>query len=975
MLIRWLTVITFCGCCAGLALERRTAGSNEYSHRIWRSEDGLPQNTIQAISQTADGYLWIGTREGLVRFDGARFVVFDRSNTPAFQDDSILVLHPAKDGSLWIGSEGGGLLHLLNGTFRSYGVKDGLSNGFIRSIFTAHDATLWVGTDRGFFRMAGERFVRLDGTREIPLASVLSIAEDANHRLLVATQLQLLTVEQGLLVKSGCTGPTHTAQVQSLYASPRGVLWLLTTSGLSRLENGCTIPDRTLPHAAISALHEDVAGNLWIGTIGEGLFRSSAGALTRYQSPAVLPDNTVSAIFEDREQNLWIGSRDGLLRLSRTAVTTLSTKDGMADNNVLTVSPDRAGGLWIVTVTGQLYRFDGKRLEPFRELPDDADLRVRTVYRDRSGALWIGTNGAGAIRRFNGQTAVYSTRDGLRSNAIRQFFEDRDGGIWIATGSGISRWDGGKIRTYYLDDGLAYPSVRCITADRNGDILTGTDGGVNRIRGRQFVADPVLSQLNREKIWAIHEDADGALWLGARGGGLYRVKAGKLFRFTTREGLLSDSIFQILEYPAGTLWLSSPAGVSSVSRAELDSVAEGKPGPVHSVPYGAADGMESSHMNGGTQPAGCVTAAGELWFPSIRGVVRIDPSQLQPSLPTPVLIEKIVAGGRVLPLSPKVSIPPGRGSLEIDFTACFLLAPQRLSFRYKLEGFDDDWNPAAKSRTAHYTNLRPGWYRFRVMAGDAGAPAQTSEASMVLVWSPAFYQTNWFYGLCLAAAILLVWAALRIYTHEAKARYAVLLNERLRVAREMHDTVIQGCVGVSALLEAASRFQRTDREEANRLLDQAKEQVKTTLNEARQAVWNLRHASVGQTALTTLSDLAQKLGKENGINIDLRVVGQSRALEPGVDRTLLLVAREALRNAVSHAAAKQIEMRIVFQPSAVRLEVTDDGHGFESQRMLEGHFGIVGMRERVEQLGGEFVLASHPGEGTVVTARLPLGSV
>ncbi len=956
---------------AGSLLCHAATTGGDYSQRIWRSEDGLPQNTIQAISQTSDGYLWIGTPNGLARFDGARFVAFDRSNTPEFQDDSILVLHPAGDGSLWIGSEGGGLLHYQAGRFRHFGPEEGLTNGFIRSVYTGHDGKLWVGSDRGFFRLEGDRFVRLDGTPEIPLLSVRSIAEDAGHRLWVATSIEILSVDQGRLVRHACPGPVPIAEVHALYSAPDGTLWSVTRTGPIRLQNGCGIPDPTLPRVSVNALHQDNAGNLWIGTAGQGLLRYRAGSVTTHQTP----DSTVSVIFEDREQNLWAGLRDGLLRLSRTAVTTLSTRDGLTDSNVLTVYQDRAGVLWIVTLTGQLYRYEGRKLERFQGLPSGTDLVVRTVFQDRAGALWIGTSGSGAIRLFHGQSSTYTTRQGLRSNSVRQILEDGAGGIWLATGSGLSRWDGHKITNYYIEDGLSYPSVRSLALDRNGDIIAGTDGGLNRIHNLRVVPDPAFAQLSQEKIWAIHEDAGGVLWLGSRGGGLFRIKAGRLSRFTVRDGLLNDSIYQILELPRGKLWMSSPAGVSSVSMHELDSLAGGRPGAIHAVPYGTPDGMESSHMNGGMQTAGCVTASGELWFPSIRGAVRIDPGKLRASPPLNVVIENIVAGGRAVPLSGNVTIPAGHGNLEIDFTACYLLTPQRLSFKYKMEAFDDDWNPAAKLRSAHYTNVPPGHYRFRVAVTDAAAPGQTSEASVQLVWLPAFYQTSWFYALCVLACVLIGWAGLRIYAHETKARYAVLLNERIRLAREMHDTVIQGCVGVSTLLEAATRFQRTDRDAGDRLIAEAKLQVNATLDEARQAVWNLRNAPAAQNAITTLSDLAGKLGKENGIRIDTQVVGTQRDLEPVADRTLLLVAREALRNAVSHAAAHQILVRIDFQMADVCLEVTDDGQGFDCESVLNhgnGHFGIVGMRERVEQLGGRLRLKSRPGQGTSVLAQLPI---
>jgi len=340
-----------------------------------------------------------------------------------------------------------------------------------------------------------------------------------------------------------------------------------------------------------------------------------------------------------------------------------------------------------------------------------------------------------------------------------------------------------------------------------------------------------------------------------------------------------------------------------------------------------------------------------------------------------VLIEGVLAGDRPVPLAETIVIPPGRGKLEIDFTACNLVAPQRESFRYKLEGFDETWTSTSRTRAAYYTNLPPGRYRFRVVASDGGSPVNASEASISLVWRPAFYQTPWFYTLCAAGVAGLVWGALLLSARQTRARYAVLLVERTRLAREMHDTVIQGCVGVSTLLEAASRFQRSNLEEASQLLDQARAQVKVTLDEARHAVWDLRHAPAADSSISTLCELAQKLGREHRIDIQTEIVGERVPLDPVADRTLLLVGREALRNAVSHAQPSRIAVRIVFSASEVRLEVRDDGTGFDlagNSTGENGHFGIVGMRERVEQIGGSFRLDTHLGGGTVVVVRIPL---
>jgi signal transduction histidine kinase len=413
--------------------------------------------------------------------------------------------------------------------------------------------------------------------------------------------------------------------------------------------------------------------------------------------------------------------------------------------------------------------------------------------------------------------------------------------------------------------------------------------------------------------------------------------------------------------------------VVSADRKELDSAAEGSHPSIHVIPYGTADGMATSQMNGGFQPAGARTSTGELWFPSVKGVVGISPSATPVRPAAQVLIERIVADDRPIPLSANITIPPGHGRLAIDFTLCELVNPQRFSFRYKLESFDENWTPALRGRSAYYTNLPPGHYRFHVIASDAASP-QVSEAFAVLFLQPSFFQTSWFLGLLVVAAGAAVWGGLALYARQTRARYALLLTERTRLAREMHDTVIQGCVGVSTLLEAAARFRNLDAAEAETLVDQAKTQANSTLEEAREAVWNLRHPEAAESSITLLFDLARKLGTEQGIRIETEIVGRG-SLDPETDRTFLLVGREALRNAAVHAKPGRISLRIRFEPSEASMEVADDGSGFAPEREAASqnrHFGIIGMRERVEKLGGVFSIVSHPGAGTIVVAKAPL---
>lgn len=940
--------------------------ADEYSRRIWRTEDGLPQNRIQAITQTADGYLWIGTFEGLARFDGVRFVVFDRSKTPAFSDNSILSLEPAADGSLWIGAEGGGLLHYARGEFQVFGAREGLTNSFVRALLEGRDGTLWVGTDRGFFRRTEQGFSRLDNTPEIPLASVKAIAENSAGRVWVAASAELLTVSGGRLVRVNCPGIAH--------RSPETTVFLLRER---LIQDGCELPPVDLPAGGISSLLKDSSGMLWIGMAGRGLLRMGASGTVSYSAPSILPDNSVSVIFEDRQHNVWAGAQDGLVRFSQTAFAAITSREGLLDDNVSTIYEDPEGVLWLLTFSGEIYRLNGMKPERVHFPGVASDFVAHNMLEDRRGTRWIGAGGSGLVRIDRGKAVLYTRKDGLRSNTVRQIHEGPDGAVWIATDSGLSRWNGAGFTNYYLEDGLSYPSLRCLATDSNGDILVGTDAGLNRIHNGRIVADAAFAPLRQEKIWSIYVDGD-RLWVGTRGGGLALLQNGRLTRFTMRDGLISDSIYQILDDRRGRLWMSGPSGISSVSRDELERFADRRTAVIHAVAYGKADGMESSQMYAGVRPMGCRRASGELWFPGVKGAVRIDPDRSTERPGAPVLIDRILVGDSVLRIpsdGAEVIVPPGRGRLEIDFTAPDLIGSQRVGFGYKLERFDDTWIPVTRSRTAYYSNLPPGHYRFRVIATNAAAPAASSEAAISLYWKPAFHQTAWFFAICAAAALVLAWSGLWFYTQQTRSKFALRLAERTRVAREMHDTVIQGCVGISTLLEAAARTRRFDVEEAGRLLDAARVQAKSTLEEARQAVWDLRHYEDGVSAIERLIDLTHKLGAEHGIRVEAALAGEPPRLDPAVDRALLLAGREALRNAVRHAGPDSIRLSSRSENRRLTLEIVDDGAGFDPGGVQDdGHFGIEGMRERIEQAGGSFAIESRCGAGTTVRITVPLGA-
>lgn len=946
-------------------------GFEGYSRRVWQTQDGLPEETVQALAQTPDGYLWIGATGGLVRFDGAEMVVFDRENTPAIRENSIFCLLVSKNGDLWIGTEGGGLVRYRRGAFRRFFTGDGLTNGFIRTVFEDHRGALWIGTDDGLFRVEGERLVRTDGHAGVPHLAVHAIREDSQGRLWVGGST-LLMLDGNRTVEYRFAGGFSQHRIKSILPARDGAIWVGTVSGLQRMQPRGAGRFTQAPEVSstVRVLREGRDGSVWAGTIGEGILFYRDGHFSHLSAPDSLPSQTVLSFFEDNEQNVWIGTQTGLLRLSETPVSTFPLP-GAADSDFGTIYQDRDGALWIAST--HLYRFAGQTARPFRFPGLLGNIRIRNLFRDRTGALWAGTDGHGAFRLNGTQYTQYTKAQGLINDFVRAFHEARDGAVWIGTDEGVSRWQDGRFRNYGVAEGLCYFSIRTLLEDRNGDLWIGAERGVSRLHNGAFVRDAVVERLKAERVWAIHEDPEGGLWFGTRSAGLFRWKNGRLTEYGSTQGLAGNSIYHILEDPAGTIWMSGPNGISSVTRRDLDRVAETAGFHPAVTLYGISDGLETTQMHGGVQPAGCLTARGEVWFPSNKGPVRITPNQARSSHLPAAVIERVMADGRQLPLNGNLRLPPGDGKLEIRYSAIRLRSQERIRFKYRLEGFDPDWTEAFGRRSAYYTNLPPGHYRFRVAAYEMSSPSRVSEAAVELDWKPHFYATPWFMALCAVAAALSAFAGHRFHLRQVHARFQGTLEERNRVAREMHDTVIQGCGGVSALLEACSTLGDSAPEKKRELLECARAQMRTTVEEARRAVWNLRQTpSSAESLSSAMSRLAEQFSLESRIPIVCETAGRPRPLDHEIERNLIMVVREALSNAVRHAAPKSIRLHFNFGRRELTMKVTDDGRGFNPAALANGHYGIIGMRERIQNLGGRFILDSRPGSGTRVEAAIPL---
>lgn len=944
-----------------------------YTERTWQMQDGLPEQIVQTFAQAVDRYLWIGTTGGLLRFDGARFVLFDRENTSAFRDNNIFCLTVSRDNTLWIGTEGGGLIRYRAGQFLAFSASDGLTNDFVRSVHEDSGGRLWIGTDDGLFKMSGDRIERVDGNNGVPAVAVHAIIEDSQGRLWVGGS-KLLRLQGGSVTEYRL-GETSQNRVKSLVQTADGAVWAGTVSGLQRMLPGTAAFHRVSGiSGTVRFLRQTSDGRLWIGTIGHGLYVYENHRFLPITAPERLPSNTVLSLFEDAEKNIWVGTQAGMLRLSKTPVRTIVLPDA-SDSDAETVYQDTNGDVWIAAAN--LFRFQKDKATPFR-LPGLPHVRVRNVFRDREGMLWIGTDGRGVYRQGGAGFVHYDTANGLVNNFIRAFLQSRDGSVWIATDEGVSRWTPRGLINYRMSNGLCYFSTRSLLEDNRGDIWIGTDRGVSRLHGDQFETDDAVKALAEEKVWAIHQDPEGGLWFGTRTGGLYHWRSGKLDHFTVAQGLASNSIYELLEDGNGNLWASGPNGISVMSRRQLE-LAAGRPGQLVPVTlYGISEGLETIQMCGGEKPAGILTAQREVWFPSSKGPVRVSVVQSQPSAPAPVVIDQVMVDGLQVPAGKQISLQPKTAKLELHYGVVLLRSQERIRFRYILEGFDENWSDAPPNRVAYYTNLPPGNYHFRVAAYEMNNPNEIAETSLEILQRPPFYRSAWFVGCCLLLLAGTAWSAYQFRLGQVRARFQAVLSERSRLAREMHDTLIQGCVSVSALLEAHSSLgdsEKTEHDPRNDLLEYARTQLRSTIGEARQAVFGLRGAPEVRTSIgPLLGRMAGQVSHEFGVPVECRISGQPFDFEQSVAHELLMISREGIYNAVRHGQPNQVELGICFDEDSCSIKVRDDGSGFDPAMLASlprGHYGLIGIQERVNRIGGRLTLHSSPGEGTELIVEVP----
>ena len=945
----------------------------QYIHRIWQVTQGLPQAAIYSIWQTHEGYLWLGTQTGLVRFDGVRFTSFDSPSVPALRNAWVGNLFEDRQNNLWIGSSDAGLFRLRDGIVKRFSSADGLPSDSVHCLVPARNGDLWVCTSQGMARISGDKAVAYGAAQGLPGGAIYAATEAPDGTLWLAGQHSRLGYWNGQAFRSQplkCL-PEYES-VRTLLSADDGTVWVGTTNGLIRLKAGqqhlLTVKDG-LADNSIFSLAESSDGSLWIGT-KNGFTRMRRGEMESFRTNQGLSQSTVFAVYEDREGDLWVGTKHGLNQFLEGRAVPFTASEGLPSNETGPVLQDHRGTIWVGTLDAGLGRFDGRR---FSVVTTNEGLLSDSIYalaEDANGDLWVGT-GRGLSRLREGRVEETFTPARGLPGRVQCLFRDHKGTLWIGTSRGLAGLDDGRL--IHPGDKTAGLSILAIGEDSAERLFVAAEGGLRVAENgqlREFAPDGIPLR----DVDALYRDPDGSLWMGTLGSGLLLWKDGRLFRYTVKDGLFDDEVYGIARDAQDSLWMACSKGIFGVKRSALLRFAAGQIPNFQSTPYSPTDVLRTIECKAGVQPAAWTMQDGSLWFSTIRGLLVIDPKSLLRKLQPPeVVIEEVTVNGQSERPVDVDQLAPDQKNIEFRYTGLSYRLPSRITFRHKLEGFDKNWIDAGTRREAYYANLPPNKYRFRVTACNVDGTCNDAGSTVAFAIAPHYYQKAWFWPLIAAALGLAAWLVYQVRIRALKQHFQIILAERNRIARELHDTLIQGFSGVTMQMQALAA--RWPGSEDRKVLEEIVQDAGASLREARRSVAGLRSSSGTKSGLSSaIAQAARQITETGDIRLRLELDEGPSNLGTEAEYNLLRIAQEAVTNSVKHSGAHTIEVALQSEPDAVRLSVRDDGSGLPDGNGVystPGHYGLTGMRERATQIGARLQVESAPGEGTTVRVVLP----
>ena len=902
----------------------------QYSRTTWTQQHGLPQDTVRAIAQTTDGYLWLGTDEGLARFDGYEFVVFNRDHGE-LPSDSVTTLAGGPDGALWIGTPKG-LTQYRDHRFVTYTRKDGLPDDSIGALLIDHAGVLWAVSGGNVIRMDSPgKFTTFSRGKDIPMRAARALTEDSHHTIYVAGNNTVTKWKDGkfvLVYDPTALEADFPSEVQVDQAED---LWIVGVKGLIEGPPGGGLRrygtrEGLSGSFGLHAFLEDRDGNRWVGT-DRGVARVQGGPFRKVTETEGAEAGSVWCLFEDREGNLWAGGTHGLTRFRDDNFTVFGKSEGLPSDEPNAVYQDRKGKIWAGFADHGLAAWiDGKAV-PVAPLTDAND-RVYAIRETPRGELLVsGRNGLTRIADGRAQTFVPPDPQGRKR--VYDALEDSDGRTWMALPNGLGELKAGVFQTVIpAGPVMRDDSFVTVAQTSDGTLWAGTiRKGLWHVNGEQKQRFTTADGLSSDQIRSLYQDHEGTLWIGTFGGGLNAFRDGKFSTYRAKDGLLSDNVANIAD-DGESLWLSTTRGICRVTKKQLADFAAHRIPALQPLNYGIGDGLRGAGVPD-TGAGGGRHADGTLWFATSGGIAVYDPREPRQQATAPaVYLTEMSAEGRTLGEGTSLNgegipqVPPGTGRLHIRYAAIHLGAPERVAYSYKLDGLDSDWVQAGNRRDVDYTSLRHGRYRFRVRAELPGTPP--SEASSELDVLPHFYETTWFRGLGALAFGGLIWTVYKLREQQVRSRYAAVLEERARLAREVHDTLAQAFVGISSQLEVVEMHIPKEQSPARESLDLARRMAQHSLTEARRSVMDLRAEALdGHDLAFALDSGVQVWTAGSGVEVEADIQGETGDLPEDVSHHVLRIAQEAVANVVKHAHANKINLTLRKDLKQLTLNVRD----------------------------------------------------
>jgi len=911
---------------------------SQYCSKHWQVEDGLPQNYVTSIGRSRDGYLLVGTSGGVVKFDGIRFTPLVLDARTGLTREWINGAVAAPDGAIWIASRDAGLFRYREGRAEPAG---GGRWDFQSLIVTRAGDLAGVGGGT-LWRWSTKPRQSIAGGLAMEDLNWCGLAELRDGGLWVATSAGVVRAANGsarVVHRREALG----APAYSLAPARAGGLWVGTGAGLVRATSS-VVPVAGVPGPVVSIV-EDRDGVVWAATWGRGLYRVTPRGVSAWTARDGLPDDFIHALYEDDEGSLWIGSRAGLSRWKSGPIVPYGPPEGLTGNFFSAVAGDSRGNVWLGTWRSGLYRFSGGVMSKVSLDAPELKVLVRAIAVSPQGVLWFSGWNGGLNRATSAGWRYYNRR-------VQALAFDAGGALWLGTGDALYRYPSGEP----APDAPALlqgPSVQALLA-AHGRMWAGTDRGLWSIEGGRASA---VAGLPHPSVTSLGEDSQGRLWATTRANGITLVTPAGARTFAQREGLPPLPFYSVLDDGAGSLWLSSPAGIFEIPLAQVSELLAGRRPALDPVAYTQEDGMRTIECQNVGHPSGWKDSAGDLWFPTVRGAVRVRPRARRAAPPPAVVVE---------------SAGFARQAHTVRYTAPRLSSPARLEFRYRIEGLNPEWISAGPDRALRYDHLPAGRHTLLLAAREKGG-AWGPAAQVVLDQPPRMHETWWFRLLALAAVAGALFLLHRWRAHLLRARFALVLAERNRIAREWHDTLLAGFSAISWQLDATLKRLTEKPETAAEAVQMARTMVQHYRAEARRVIWDLRRSEPEPESLSSaLSAVLAELTRDRGITARVEVDGAPVPLPGETVQNLLRICQEAASNAILHGAPSSIEIRLRFAPGQVTASVRDDGAGFDPQRIPPGHFGLEIMRERARRINGELQISSQPGAGALITATVPL---